>query len=430
MLDIHWVREHQGEVAENLVRRRDEKLKRSFSALIHHDEEWRRLKREIDDLRKRRNEISKEIDSLKRAGTDASQALAEAKAIPGRVQELEKAAAEHQQQSHRYSMHLPNLLDPTVPFGRDSTDNEVVKTWGKPSKSTGTLKPHGEFLQEAGLADFTRGTKISGAGFYFLLGELALLEQALARFALDFLAKKGFTVVQPPYMISRAAYEGVTDLVDFERVMYKVEGHDLFLIATSEHAICSMFRDEILEEDKLPIKLAGLSPCFRKEIGAHGVDTRGLFRVHQFNKVEQFVFCRPEDSPKIHAELLANAEALFQKLGLPYRVVLICTGDIGAVAAKKYDLEAWMPREQAYKEAISCSNCTSYQAVRSNIKFRKKGSLDKAYVHTLNSTAIATSRALRAIVENFTDEKGRIQIPKPLQAYMGGLTEIKPAKPL
>jgi len=213
----------------------------------------------------------------------------------------------------------------------------------------------------------------------------------------------------------------VTDLADFEKVMYKIDGDDAYLIATSEHPIGAMFKDEIFEEKDLPLRLAGISPCFRREIGAHGLDTKGLFRVHQFTKVEQFVFCKPEDSWPIHDELLANAEAIFCALRLPYRVVNICTGDIGTVAAKKYDIEAWMPREEAYKEVVSCSNCTSYQAVRLNIKVRDKSDFEsKHYIHTLNSTAVATSRVIRAILENFQEEDGSVRIPEVLRPYIGG----------
>jgi seryl-tRNA synthetase len=220
-------------------------------------------------------------------------------------------------------------------------------------------------------------------------------------------------------MINRSSYEGVTDLADFEKVMYKIDGSDAYLIATSEHPIGAMYQDEIFEEKDLPLRLAGISPCFRREIGAHGLDTKGLFRVHQFTKVEQFVFCKPEDSWKMHEELLTNAENIFQKLGLPYHVVNICTGDIGTVAAKKYDIEVWMPRENAYKEVVSCSNCTSYQAVRLNIKVRDKSDFElKQHIHTLNSTAIATSRVMRAILENNQEPDGRVWIPHALRSYM------------
>jgi len=220
-------------------------------------------------------------------------------------------------------------------------------------------------------------------------------------------------------MINRSSYECVTDLGDFEKVMYKIEGDDAYLIATSEHPLAAMYRDEIFEDHDLPLRLAGISSCFRREIGAHGLDTKGLFRVHQFTKVEQFIFCRPEESWQLHEELLTNAEEVFQKLEIPYRIVNICTGDIGTVAAKKYDIEAWMPRENAYKEVVSCSNCTSYQAVRLNVKVRDKSNFElKRHVHTLNSTLIATSRVIRAILENCQDETGSVEIPRLLRPYM------------
>jgi seryl-tRNA synthetase len=251
------------------------------------------------------------------------------------------------------------------------------------------------------------------------------MDIAIVQFAFDYLVKKGYTPVLPPYMLRRAPYEGVVDLGDFESMMYKVEGEDLYLIATSEHPIGAMYQGEIIDEDLLPMKFAGYSTCFRKEIGAHGVDTKGLFRIHQFNKIEQFIFCRPEDSWKFHEELLSNAEALFQQLNIPYRVVNVCTGDIGTIAAKKYDIEAWFPRTKSYGEVVSCSNCTDYQARRLNVRCGKVGG-EKRFLHTLNSTAIATSRALRAIFENYQRADGSLEVPPVLREYMGGLERIEP----
>jgi seryl-tRNA synthetase len=321
-------------------------------------------------------------------------------------------------------MRLPNVLHESVPVGKDDTENQEVRKWGDIPKFDFELRPHGELIEERGLANFEDAAKVSGKGFYYLIGDLALLEQALQRFAIDSLTKKKFSLVEPPFMLRREPYEGVTDLSDFENIMYKVEGEneDLFLIATSEHPIGALMMNKVLDEKDMPIKYCGVSACFRKEIGSHGVDERGLFRVHQFNKIEQFIFCKPEDSWKLHEELIGNAEELFKKLKLPYRIVNICTGDIGIVAAKKFDLEVWMPRENEYKEAVSCSNCTSYQAVRLNIKY-KKGS-DKEYIHTLNSTAIATGRALRAIIENYQQKDGSIKVPAVLVPYMNGIKVI------
>lgn len=302
-------------------------------------------------------------------------------------------------------------------------ENVEVAKWGKQSFS---FKPknHLEIAEQLGMIDMERAAKIAGHGFYYLKGQLVLLEIALQRFALDFLAKRGFTLVRPPYMMSRAAYEGVTSLGDFEDVLYKIEGEDLHLIATSEHPMAAMYMDETLLAGELPVKLAGISACFRKEVGAHGKYTKGLFRTHHFNKVEQFVFCLPEDSWRIHEELQKNSEQLYQQLGIPYRVVNVCTGDIGIIAAKKYDTE-FMMVDGSYREIGSNSNCTDYQARRLNIKYREKeGAPPAGFVHTLNNTALAMSRTLVALLENYQLEDGTVAVPKALQPYMNGIEII------
>jgi seryl-tRNA synthetase len=275
------------------------------------------------------------------------------------------------------------------------------------------------------IIDLERAGKVSGARFFYLKKDGVFLDMALMCFALEEIVKKGYLPVEPPYLMRREAYEGVTALSDFEDVLYKIENEDLYLIATSEHPMAAMFQNEVLKEENLPLRLAGISACFRKEAGAHGKDTRGIFRTHQFNKIEQFVFCKPEDSWNLHEELIRNAEELVQKLGLPYRVVNVCTGDNGTVAAKKYDIEAWMPAQNAYREIVSCSNCTDYQARRLNIRYREKeGAPTKGFVHTLNSTAIATGRTIVAILENFQQEDGSIVVPKVLRKYMGDIEKI------
>ncbi|MDP2973682.1 MAG: serine--tRNA ligase [Candidatus Diapherotrites archaeon] len=324
-----------------------------------------------------------------------------------------------------YLGRLPNVLHDSVPAGKDDNDNKVIRKWGKTKKPAFPIKHHGQLAADLGIADFERAVKISGAGFFILKGNLALLDLALQRFAIDLLAKKGFTLIQPPLIIKRKPYEGVVDLQDFESVMYKIDNEDQYLIATSEHPLVSMYMDEILEEKQLPILLAGASPCFRKEIGKHGLDERGFFRVHQFNKIEQIIFCKPEESWKLHESLVKNAEELLKKLQLPYNVTNVCTGDMGAIAAKKYDVNGWSPREQKYFELMSCSNCTTFQSAALNIKYRKKDG-SKQFVHTLNSTMVATTRALRCIIENCQTKQGTIKVPKALQPYMNGLKEIKP----
>jgi len=421
MLDIRFVRANPEAVKADLVKRNDTEKIAWVDDLLAKDARSRELKVATDNLRKRRNEIGKEINAVKKAGGDAAALMAEGAALPQKIRACDAEQEEIAAAVKNYLMRLPNILHGSVPAGKDDTENVEVKRVGTPRTFGFEVKNHGQLASDKGWADFERGAKISGAGFYFLMGNLVLLDLALQRFALDLLVAKGFTPVTPPYMINRHSYEGVTDLADFEKVMYKIDGSDAYLIATSEHPIGAMYQDEIFEEKDLPLRLAGISPCFRREIGAHGLDTKGLFRVHQFHKIEQFVFCLPEDSWTIHEELLANAEEIFRKLDLPYRVVNICTGDIGTVAAKKYDIEAWMPRENAYKEVVSCSNCTAYQAVRLNIKVRDpKNFEEKRYLHTLNSTAIATSRVMRAILENYQEKDGTVAIPGVLRPYMNG----------
>jgi len=419
MLDIRFVRAHPEIVKADLQKRNDPKKIRWVDELLSKDVRSRELKVETDALRQRRNTIARDINAARKAGQDAKDLLAEAAALLQKIRACDAEQEEIRDTIHSYLMRLPNILHESVPVGKDDSENVAIKHVGTPRSPDFELKNHGQLAAEKNWADFERATKISGAGFYFLKGSMVLLDLALQRYALDLLEKRGFTPVIPPYMINRSSYEGVTDLGDFEKVMYKIDGDDAYLIATSEHPIGAMYRDEIFEEKDLPLRLAGISPCFRREIGAHGLDTKGLFRVHQFTKVEQFVFCKPEDSWAIHEELLANAEELFSGLDLPYRVVNICTGDIGTVAAKKYDIEVWMPRETAYKEVVSCSNCTSYQAVRLNIRVRDKKDFElKQNIHTLNSTAVATSRVLRAILENNQQRDGSVRIPRVLMRYM------------
>ena len=417
MLDIKFIRENPDIVRKDLQKRNEKEKLEWLDDLLKYDVEYRKSLQENQKLRQRRNEITDEINKLKKQGKDLKEKIKEAKELPQKIKQSDERIEELKNKIEYYLMRIPNILHDSVPVGKDSNDNAVVKTWGEKPKFSFELKPHGELLQELGLADFEKAAEVSGHGFYYLMGDIARLEMALVNFAVDSLAKKGYTLVEPPLMLRRKPYEGVTDLKDFETMMYKVDGEDLLLIATSEHPIAAMLMNETLDEKKLPIKFAGYSPCFRKELGSHSIDTKGLFRVHHFNKVEQFIFCKPEDSWKFHDELLSNGEELFQQLKIPYRVVNICTGDIGIVAAKKYDIEAWFPRENLYREVISCSNCTSYQATRLNIKYRKGE--EKEHVHTLNSRAIATGRAIRAIVENYQQKDGTIKVPTVLQKYMG-----------
>ncbi len=411
---------------ENLGRRRNPEYLRLLAEAREKDAAWRACLLEADRLRKRRNELSRGIADARSKGEPSAALDAEAKAIPQLVKEVEQREGELLLARDALVRRLPNLLDASVPYGKDDSENVMVKKWGEPAPGAAWLKPHAEALEALGMADFDRARRASGAGFYYLKGPIVLVDLALQRFALDLLSERGFTPVSPPYMLRRAPYEGVTDLADFENVMYKIEGEDLYLVATSEHPLAALYQGEILDEDRLPIRLAGVSPCFRKEIGGHGVDQKGVFRVHQFQKVEQFVFCRPEESPAMHEEIRENAEEVFRRLKVPYRVVNVCTGDVGTVAAKKYDIEAWFPRQQAYREVVSCSNCTDYQARRLGIRMGKAGRPGKLVPHTLNSTAVATSRALAVILEQYQQPDGSVQIPEVLRPYLGGRALLTP----
>ncbi len=425
MLDIRLIRETPDIVRQDLDKRQDDEKMKLLEEIIAWDKEWRAILEQLNADRHRRNVVSKEISELKKKGEDASALVKEAQELPQRIKEQEGREDELKKKINHGLMRLPNILHETVPIGKDDSDNVEERKWGEIREFDFDLTSHAELMENLGIADFDRAGKIAGSGFVFMMGDLVLLDQALINFALDYLTKQGYVPVEPPFMMRRRAYEGVTDLADFESVMYKVEEEDEYLIATSEHPIGAMYMDEIIDEDILPLKYVGLSTNFRREVGAHGLDTKGLFRMHQFNKVEQFIFCKPEDSWHFHEELIGNAEALCQMLKIPYRIVNDCTGDIGTVAAKKYDLEAWSPRQNKYVEVVSCSNCTDYQARRLNIRCGKVGG-EKRILHTLNSTAIATSRTLVAILENYQNADGTVTVPEALRPYMNNLEAIQP----
>ena len=428
MLEMKFIRENAEVVRENLKRRKDEEKLRQLDRLLDLDEKIRALNKRIQDLRTERNRLSREIGKRKKSGDDDSDLVGKANRVNDSINETEAETGKLEEQLRRIQMSIPNLLHESVPYGASDEDNEVIREWGGKPVFDFDVKSHVDLLDTLDVGDIPRAAKISGARFYFLKNDLVFLDLAMQQMALDILSKKGFTPIYPPFMIHREPYEGVTDLADFEDVMYKVEGEDLYLIATAEHPIAAMHMGEIFEPTSLPIRYAGVSACFRKEAGSHGKDTKGIFRVHQFNKVEQFVFSHPDETWRVHEELIGNAEGFFQTLKIPYRVVNVCTGDIGTVAAKKYDLETWMPGQGVYREAVSCSNCTAYQATRLGIKYRiKKGGLEKGYVHTLNSTMMANPRAIVAIMENHQREDGSILIPTALHKYLpSGLREIVP----
>jgi seryl-tRNA synthetase len=396
--------------------------------LIKDDSSWRSLVSETNNLRKEKNTVTQKIADLKKDGKGAEEELKKASELDKKITENEEKMRQLEESNRNALMRIPNILQKDVPVGKDDSENVEIRKWGQIPKFDFKVKDHIDLGLSNDLFDIERAAKVSGARFYYLKNELVEMDLALQQFGLDFLKKKGFTLVEPPFMIRRKPYEGVTDLGDFEDVLYKVEGEDLHMIATSEHPLVSMFMDEIIDAEKLPIKLAGVSPCFRKEAGSHGRDTKGIFRVHQFNKIEQVIFCKPEDSSKMHEELIKNTEEIYQALGLAYRIVDICTGDIGTVATRKYDMEVWLPGQDKYREVASCSNCTDYQARRLNIRMRRKQGEKTEFLHTLNNTGIATGRTMIAIMENFQQKDGSILIPEALRKYMGGRDRIPSAK--
>ncbi len=425
MLDIKLVREHPEIIRKDLQKRCDPEKLEMLDNLIQYDIQWRRLLTEANELRHKRKQITTEVANLKKQGKDANKQIEQAKTIPQQIKDLENQVAEYREKADTLLMKLPNILHETVPFGKDENENVVEKLVGKPPKFDFEPKSHVEIASDLGLIDFERAAKISGHGFYYLKGDLARLDFAIITYTIDVLRNRGYTLIEPPLLMHRKPYLGVTDLEFFGDQLYKIENDDLYLIATSEHPMAASFMDEVILQQDLPIKYVGVSPCFRKEVGTHGKYTKGLFRVHQFNKIEQFIFCHPDDSWKFHAELQKNSEDLYKSLGLHYRVVNVCTGDIGIIAAKKYDIEVWMA-DGTYREAGSNSNCTDYQARRLNIKYREKeGQSPIDYVHTLNNTAIATSRTLIAILEQYQQKDGSVIIPEALRPLMGGLERLK-----
>lgn len=422
MLDAKIIRD-QPEIIRAMLAKRHVEF--PLDELLDYDQKRRALITEAQELKHKRNVVSEKIAVEKKQGRDASDVIKEMKVISDRIASLDAEIDRAEKRYHELMLSLPNLAHESVPEGKDETDNVEVRKWGEPTKFDFTVKDHIDIATSLDLIDLDRAAKTSGARFYFLKGDLVKLNHTLIQFALDFLAKKGYTLVQTPYMINRKAMEGAVIVSDFGDVIYKVDGDDLYLIGTSEHAIVAMHMNEIFDAKQLPMRYAGVSPCFRKEAGAHGRDTKGIFRVHQFEKVEQFVFAKPEESWAIHEEMIKNAEEFFQLLGIPYRVMLLCTSDLGKVSAKTYDLEAWMSGQNAYREIVSCSNCMDYQARRLGVKYRERPNEESKFVHSLNSTLVATERTLVAILENYQTKKGTVIIPDVLKPYMDGIEELK-----
>ena len=416
MLDPKIIRDEPDRIKQML---KDRAVEFDFEKMLELNKTRKEMMMQSDDLKQKRNQMSVKIGSEKKAGNDASELLKEMGEISKKLDELENLRKTVDENYHNLSFSIPNLIHDSVPKGADESFNQQIRTWGDIPKFDFDVKDHIDLGLELDIVDLERASKTAGARFYYLKGGLVKLGQSLTAFALDFMAGKNYNLIQPPYMINRQSMEGAVIADDFEDVIYKVQDEDLFLIGTSEHAIASMYYDEILEGSKIPLRYASISPCFRKEAGAHGKDQKGIFRVHQFEKIEQFIFCKPEESWEEHEKMIKNTEEFYQQLEMPYRLMLLSSGDMGKVSAKTYDIEAWMAGQNAYREIVSCSNCIDYQSRRLKIRFREKSNEDTKYIHTLNSTLIAIERTMVAILENNQTKDGHIEIPKVLQKYFG-----------
>lgn len=425
MLDSKLLKENPGFI-EDMLRKR--KLDFPLDQVVALDKRRRELIAEIEEYKHKRNILAHSISTSKKAKKEVTSEIEAMKVIGDKIFALEQEKIKVDASFRGLMMRLPNLLDDSVPIGNDENDNVVIKYNGVVKKHDFPIADHIDIANNLDLIDIARAAKISGARFYFLKNDLVRLNQALIHFALGFLQKKGYVLLQPPYMIRKEAIEGAAILEDLDQVIYKIDSEDLYMIGTSEHAMASMFMDEILEGSKMPFRFGGISPCFRKEAGAHGKDMKGIFRVHQFEKVEQFIYCSPENSREEHDSMLAVSEEFYEQIGIPNRVVLLCSADLGKISAKTYDIEAWLPGQNAYREIVSCSNCTDYQARRLRIRFRNKANEETRFVHTLNSTLVATERTMVAIIENCQTAKQTIEVPMVLQKYMGDIKEIRVQK--
>jgi seryl-tRNA synthetase len=426
MLDAKLLKENPHTI-ENMLKKRGVNF--PLNELIDLDKKRRELIVELQDFKHKKNILATSIAQKKKekdTTNSVNSEISKMKEISNRITELEEEQDSVQGKFRYLMMSIPNLLHESVPLGSGEAENVIIKEQrNKRTKSTMAPRDHIDIATSLDLIDLERAAKISGARFYFLKNDLVKMNQALLQFGLDYLSNSGYTLVQPPYMIRKEAMEGAVILGDFEQVIYKVEGEDLYMIGTSEHAMVSMHMDEILESTRLPLRYACVSPCFRKEAGAHGRDMKGIFRVHQFEKVEQVIFSRPEDSWKEHEKMLELTEQFYERLGLPTRTILLCSADLGKISAKTYDIEAWFPGQSSYREIVSCSNCLDYQARRLRIRYRDNVNEETQLVHTLNSTLIATERTMVSIIENYQTNEGTVEVPEILRKYMGDAKEIK-----
>ena len=425
MIDIKFLRENPEAVKENIRKKFQDSKLPLVDEVIELDKESRKTQQEADDLRANRNKISKEIGGLMKAGKkeEAEAKKAEVAAGAKKLEELEAKEAQLQEKILKNMMVIPNIIDPTVPIGKDDTENVEITKYGEPVVPDFEIPYHTEIMEKFNGIDLDSARKVAGNGFYYLMGDIARLHSAVISYARDFMINRGFTYCVPPFMIRSNVVTGVMSFAEMDAMMYKIEGEDLYLIGTSEHSMIGKFIDTIIQEEELPKTLTSYSPCFRKEKGAHGLEERGVYRIHQFEKQEMIVVCKPEDSAMWFEKLWQNTVDLFRSMDIPVRTIECCSGDLADLKVKSYDVEAWSPRQKKYFEVGSCSNLGDAQARR--LKIRVNGENGKYFAHTLNNTVVAPPRMLIAFLENNLQADGSVRIPAVLQPYMGGMTEIR-----
>ena len=425
MLDMKFVRENPDVVKENIKKKFQDSKLPLVDEVIALDEESRAVKQEADNLRADRNKLSKQIGAMMAQGKkeEAEEIKKQVAANATRLAELEVKETELEEKVKKIMMIIPNIIDPSVPIGKDDSENVEIQKYGDPVVPDFEIPYHSEIMETFDGIDLDSARKVAGNGFYYLMGDIARLHSAVISYARDFMIDRGFTYCIPPFMIRSDVVTGVMSFAEMEAMMYKIEGEDLYLIGTSEHSMIGKFIDNLLDEKNLPYTMTSYSPCFRKEKGAHGIEERGVYRIHQFEKQEMIVVCKPEDSMMWFDKLWQNTVDLFRTLDIPVRTLECCSGDLADLKVKSIDVEAWSPRQKKYFEVGSCSNLGDAQARR--LKIRVNGENGKYFAHTLNNTVVAPPRMLIAFLENNLNEDGSVNIPKALQPYMGGMTKIE-----
>ena len=426
MIDIKFLRENPDAVKENIRKKfQDEKIK-LVDEVIELDEARRRTQQEADDLKANRNKISKNIGALMQQGKkeEAEELKKEVAREAEKLAELDEKQKELEEKTNKIMMVIPNIIDPTVPIGKDDSENVEIKKYGEPVVPDFEIPYHTEIMEKFNGIDLDAAGKVAGNGFYYLMGDIARLHSAVIAYARDFMIDRGFTYCVPPFMIRSNVVTGVMSFAEMDAMMYKIEGEDLYLIGTSEHSMIGKFIDTITDEEKLPLTLTSYSPCFRKEKGAHGIEERGVYRIHQFEKQEMIVVCKPEDSKMWFDKLWQNTVDLFRSMDIPVRTIECCSGDLADLKVKSYDVEAWSPRQKKYFEVGSCSNLGDAQARRLKIRVKDKDG-NKYFAHTLNNTVVAPPRMLIAFLENHLNADGSVDIPEVLRPYMGGKTKLQ-----